>query len=120
MSLKKTSLLNVAIVEDSPNSATLIERHLRRLPAVGAIYLYDSAEAALIGIPPSRPDLVLMDIDLPGISSTECTRRLKSLLPRLRIIMVTVHDESDILDEALKNGADGYLTKPVRRPGAWT
>ncbi len=115
MSSKPTPLLRVAIVEDHPAHAEWLQHLLRRLPGVGAIRLYASAEEALAGLLRTRADVVLMDVHLPGISGQECARRLKTLLPRLRVIMVTVHDEPDVLAEALKNGVAGYLTKPVRR-----
>ncbi|NBV23066.1 MAG: DNA-binding response regulator [Proteobacteria bacterium] len=114
MSRSPAKPLRIAIVEDRPNQAELLRRRLKAQPGVGSILHYLSAEEALAGIFADPPDVVFMDVNLPGLSGLECTRRLKARLPELRIIIITVHDERDILDQALKNGADGYLTKPVR------
>jgi DNA-binding NarL/FixJ family response regulator len=60
-----------------------------------------------------RPDLVLMDITMPGCSGLEATRQIKAELPGTKIVMVTVSDDSDDLFEAIKSGADGYLLKDM-------
>ena len=79
--------------------------------------VYDTAEAALRqlpALPPElHPDVVLMDINLPGISGIECTARLKKIMPSVQILMVTVYADYDHIFEALKMGASGYLLKSV-------
>lgn len=61
-----------------------------------------------------RPDLILMDIDLPGTDGIEATRRLTAELPGVTVVMLTVYDEADKLFEAVKAGAQGYLVKSIR------
>jgi two-component system NarL family response regulator len=61
-----------------------------------------------------RPDIVLMDVTMPGTGGIEAARTLKQELPDTRIIMLTVREESDLLFEAIKAGADGYLLKTIR------
>jgi DNA-binding NarL/FixJ family response regulator len=61
-----------------------------------------------------RPDIVLMDIDLPKDDGVEATRRIKAVLPETSVVMLTVHDDADRLLEAIKAGADGYLVKNIR------
>jgi DNA-binding NarL/FixJ family response regulator len=76
---------------------------------------FASAEEALASFPLSQPEVVLMDIRLPGMSGIECTVRLKKLLPRTQILMVTVYTDNEYLFEALKAGASGYLLKCTDR-----
>lgn len=72
---------------------------------------FRTAEEALDRMPALRPDVVLMDINLPGMSGIECASKLKTLLPRTPILMVTVHSDDDRLFQALQAGASGYLLK---------
>lgn len=72
------------------------------------------AEGALTQAHALHPDLVLMDIDMPGEDGVIATRRLKEALPDIAVVMVTVHDDTDKLLEAIKAGAQGYLLKNIR------
>jgi len=72
---------------------------------------YADGESALRGIPASRPDVLLMDINLPGMLGTECVRRLKELTPGLPILMLTVYEDSEQIFKSLMSGATGYLLK---------
>jgi DNA-binding NarL/FixJ family response regulator len=79
--------------------------------------VYASAEEAMEMIPQSQPDVVLMDIHLPGISGIECIRQIKSECPSTQFIMSTVYEDDDNIFESLKAGASGYLlkkTEPVK------
>ncbi|MGH7980563.1 MAG: response regulator, partial [Limisphaerales bacterium] len=69
------------------------------------------AEEALKELPSVKPDVVLMDINLPGMNGVECVRHLRKLLPELHIIMLTVYEDTDNIFEALAAGASGYLLK---------
>ena len=60
------------------------------------------------------PDMILMDIGMPGCNGVEATRQIKAELPDVTIIMLTVRNEDDLLFEAIKNGAQGYLLKNIR------
>jgi DNA-binding NarL/FixJ family response regulator len=72
---------------------------------------YPDAETALKEIPRNPPDVVLMDINLPGIKGPECVRQLKTQLPFVQFLMLTVYEDSDSLFNSLKAGASGYLLK---------
>ncbi|GIW07547.1 MAG: DNA-binding response regulator [Dehalococcoidia bacterium] len=76
----------------------------------------EDAESALDQARAVEPDLVLMDIDLPGEDGVSATRRLKTEMPSVTVVMLTVHDDSQTLFEAIKAGAQGYLVKNVRSP----
>lgn len=104
-------MTTVALVEDSAPLRRNLERMLRRAPGVRCICSCGTAEAALEQIPRSRPDVVLMDINLPGASGIECTARLKSQLPAMQVIMLTVYEDTASIFSALKAGACGYLLK---------
>lgn len=61
-----------------------------------------------------KPDLILMDVQMPGMNGLEATRKIKQTLPNTVVVMLTVRDDDDKLFEALKNGAQGYLLKDIR------
>lgn len=72
---------------------------------------YANAEAALQGIKQSKPQVVLMDINLPGIDGIECTRLIRELYPDILVMMCTVFEDSEKIFDALKAGANGYILK---------
>jgi len=74
----------------------------------------EDAESALAQARALKPDIVLMDIELPGEDGVKATQRLKTELPAVTVVMLTVHDDSQTLFEAIKAGAQGYLVKNVR------
>jgi len=106
--------LRIALVEDQPE----IRENWRRL--IGSFQDFNfvcacaSAEEALHAVPPARPDVVLMDIFLPHMSGIECTARLKALLPKTRIVILTAIDDDELVFPALEAGADGYLLKRTK------
>jgi DNA-binding NarL/FixJ family response regulator len=102
---------SVVVVEDDAR----LQQHLIRLldipPDITCLGAVSSAEEALEKIPKYQPDVVLMDIKLPGISGIDCIRDLKSQLPRMEVVMLTAYEEEDNIFRALKEGASGYLLK---------
>lgn len=72
---------------------------------------YANAEEAMANMETDRPELVIMDINLPGISGIECTRILKLRYTHLQILMCTVSEDDEKIMDALKAGASGYLLK---------
>jgi DNA-binding NarL/FixJ family response regulator len=105
------NMIKVGLVEDSAPMRQNLERMLRRAPGVRCVCACSSAEEALDQIPRASPDVVLMDINLPGASGIECTAVLKQSLPALQIIMLTVYEDTASIFSALKAGACGYLLK---------
>jgi DNA-binding NarL/FixJ family response regulator len=85
-----------------------IFRAAGNIDCVGA---YVSGEEAIENIPSKGPDVVLMDIKLPGMSGIECAAQLKRALPALRILMLTAYEDTERIFRALRAGADGYLIK---------
>lgn len=103
--------LRVALVEDDERWRCSLEQLLRETPDVECVGSYASGEAAVADLPRRRPQVVLMDINLPKMSGVECTRQLRLLLPAAQIVMLTVYDDSDRIFQALQMGANGYLLK---------
>jgi DNA-binding NarL/FixJ family response regulator len=101
----------VVIVEDDRAVRENLEALIRtddRLRLLGA---FASAEDALRELPLLQPSLVVMDINLPRMSGIDCVVRLKILLPRVLVLMLTVYEDDDSIFRALKAGANGYLVK---------
>src|SRR5205823_759363 len=76
---------------------------------------WGDAESAVINLPEKKPNVVLMDINLPGISGVEAVRKLKPLLPATQFIMLTVYEDADHIYNAMAAGATGYLLKQTPR-----
>lgn len=103
--------IRVSLVEDDPALRENLRHFLRLAPDLRVVSEHASAEAALRELPELRPDVVLMDINLPGMSGIDCVRRLKARLPDVQVLMVTVYDDGDRVFKALLAGANGYLLK---------
>ncbi len=103
--------MKVALVEDNDAYRQTLARLLGRAPDCQCIGQCATAEAALAELPALRPEVVLMDINLPGMNGVECVRRLKEQLPQTQIVMLTAHEDTDNIFNALAAGATGYLLK---------
>jgi DNA-binding NarL/FixJ family response regulator len=108
---KQDSTVTVAIVEDNAGVRRNLQQFIDEAPGFRCLCACDSGEQALKLIPPQPPDVVLMDLHLPGCSGIEATSRLKELLPDLQVIILTVYDDVDRVFKALRAGACGYLLK---------
>ena len=106
--------LQVAIVEDNARVRQALAKIVRNEPDCECVGEFATAEAALAGIAMRPPQVVLMDIDLPGLDGIECTRQLLEKLPATQVLMLTVFQDADSIVAALAAGAVGYLVKPVR------
>jgi DNA-binding NarL/FixJ family response regulator len=104
-------VIQVALVEDDPNLRANLTAMLNSSLGFHCQGAYPDGLAALRGIPTKRPDVVLMDINLPGMLGTECVRQLKDLTPHLPVLMLTVYEDSEQIFKSLMAGATGYLLK---------
>ncbi len=104
-------MIKIAIVEDNQTTRESLEKMVNVSPEFHCICACESAEEALAVLPALRPDVVLMDIQLPKMSGVECVTRLKEALPSAQVIMVTVYQDPDRIFRALRAGASGYLLK---------
>ncbi len=107
--------ITVSIVEDNEQLRGTLARVLDRAEGFRCLGQHPTAEAALEAIPQEKPDVVLMDINLPGINGVECVRRLKSILPATQVVMLTVYEDTENIFNALAAGANGYLLKRTPR-----
>lgn len=103
--------ITVCIVEDDAGIRESIVDYLARVDGFDCVGAFESGEEALKMIPVLNPTVVLMDINLPGMSGVQCVKELKSRMPKLQCLMVTVYENSDRIFEALSAGACGYLLK---------
>lgn len=104
-------MTKVAIVEDNKTTREALETIVNMSPDFRCICTCPTAEEALRVLPEKKPELVLMDIQLPNMSGVECVAKLKELLPNIHAIMVTVYEDPDRIFRALRAGASGYLLK---------
>ncbi|HOC56933.1 MAG TPA: response regulator transcription factor [Verrucomicrobiota bacterium] len=106
--------ITVAIVEDNDQLRGTLARVISRAEGFKCVSQYANAEAALAGLPKDAPEVVLMDINLPGINGVECVRQLKQLAPKIQAVMLTVYEDTDNIFNALAAGAAGYLLKRTK------
>lgn len=106
--------ITVSIVEDNEQLRTTLARVINRAEGFRCLSTYGSAEAALESLPGDRPNVVLMDINLPGMNGVECVRQLKQLVPTVQVLMLTVYEDTENIFNALAAGATGYLLKRTK------
>jgi DNA-binding NarL/FixJ family response regulator len=104
-------MINISIVEDQPDMRESLAECLGNVPGLRCVGAHASAEAGLREIPKENPDVILMDINLPGMNGIQCVTRLKKLLPQIQILMLTTYDDGDMIFDSLRAGANGYLLK---------
>jgi len=107
----KEKKIAVSIVDDETDLRESIIRYLDLSGEFQCVSGYARAEDAVAGLPDDGPDVVLMDIKMEGMNGIECVRRLKEKIPLVQIIMLTVFEDSDLIFDALRAGATGYLLK---------
>jgi len=103
--------ITVSIVEDNDQLRGTLARVISRSPGFECLAQYVSAETALEAIPNERPNVVLMDINLPLMNGVECARRLKQLAPEIQVVMLTAYEDTENIFNSLAAGASGYLLK---------
>lgn len=107
--------LRVSIVDDDEPISLILSDLIRESKNLEFVSAYNDSEVAVQRLPADRPDVVLMDINMPGANGIECVRRLKPELPNTQFLMLTVYADADYIFAALAAGATGYLLKGTRR-----
>ena len=107
--------ISVSIIEDDASVRKILATWVSRAKNFRCVSQHADAEDAFKKLPGQKPDVVLTDINLPGVNGIQCVRRLKVALPTAQFLMLTVYEDSDHIFEALAAGASGYLLKRTPR-----
>jgi DNA-binding NarL/FixJ family response regulator len=110
-------LIGVCVVEDDSGLRRNLSRIINQATGMRCLGSWPEGTPALQEIPALQPDVVLMDINMAGMSGIECTARLKQICPKTQVIMVTVYNDSENIFRALQAGACGYLLKRTSATG---
>jgi len=103
--------ITISIVEDNDKLRGTLAKVIGRAEGFRCVSDYATAEDALAALPKVKPEVVLMDINLPGMNGVECVRKLKALLPQTQVMMLTVYEDTENIFNALAAGANGYMLK---------
>jgi DNA-binding NarL/FixJ family response regulator len=103
--------ITISIVEDNDKLRGTLAKVIGRAEGFRFVSDYGNAEDALADLPKIKPEVVLMDINLPGMNGVECVRKLKTILPQTQVMMLTVYEDTENIFNALAAGANGYLLK---------
>jgi DNA-binding NarL/FixJ family response regulator len=106
-----SGLIRVCLVEDDRTTSEGLVKLLRHAADLVCLGAFPNAKEAQQNIPRLAPDVVLMDINLPEENGIDCVAKLKSACPRIEFLMLTTYDSSQLIFDALKAGASGYLLK---------
>ncbi len=110
------STIRVALVEDRAEERETFAELLNSSPGFACVAACASAREALRVLPDCKPDIVLMDIQMPGMSGIDCVRQLQPMLPQTQVMMLTVVEDYERIFQALAAGATGYLLKKTEGP----
>jgi DNA-binding NarL/FixJ family response regulator len=108
-------MIAVSIVEDIKDVRESLQRMIGSAPGFLCLSAYSNAEDALNELSQINPDIVLMDINLPGMNGIECIKKMKAICPRMQFMMFTIYEDSEQVFNALAAGASGYLLKKTPR-----
>ncbi len=103
--------INIAIIEDVEEFRTALQLMLNATPGLACNHTYSNGESALEGIPKHQPDIVLVDINLPGINGIIVMDKLKAKYPKIQFMVLTVFEDDEKIFQALSAGASGYMLK---------
>lgn len=103
--------IRLMLVDDHDVVRTGLKSYLETQPGLRVIAEANSGEAALLLVPETCPDVIVMDITMPDMDGLEATRRLMETYPKIKILALTVHEDKQYLFEMLAAGASGYVTK---------
>ena len=105
--------ITIVIVEDDEETSESLVELLAGETRVRCLGVYSTGESAVREIPSLKPDVALVDINLPRMNGIECVARLKKIMPGIQVLMLTKYEESDLIFNSLRAGASGYLLKKM-------
>lgn len=106
-------MITVSLVEDHAGTRENLISLITGAEGLRFVAAYANGEEALRMLPTHRPDVALVDINLPGMTGIECVTRVKKLFPSVAILMLTTYGESELIFNSLRAGARGYLLKKM-------
>ncbi len=106
-------MITVSLVEDHAGTRENLISLITGAEGLRFVAAYANGEEAVRMLPAHRPDVALVDINLPGMSGIECVTRVKKLFPGIAILMLTTYEETDLIFNSLRAGARGYLLKKM-------
>lgn len=106
--------IKIAVVEDEPAVRRNLVAILETQRGIACVGDFRTGEEALGKLAGEYPDVILVDINLPGMDGVEFVRQVSAARPDTKLIMLTVHDDTDAIFQSLQAGASGYLLKPAR------
>ena len=112
---REAVVTTVLVCDDAPLAREAVRRAVGSVPGVDRVTAAGSGEEVLARFPLERPDLVLMDVRMPGIGGIEATRRLVHQHPGIAVLMLTMGEDPDGVARAVAGGARGYLAKDATR-----
>jgi DNA-binding NarL/FixJ family response regulator len=104
-------MITISIVEDQREMRESLTEYLGNAPELQCVGAHATGEEGVRNIPKENPDVALIDINLPGMNGIQCVARLRKLLPRIQVLMLTTYDDGDLIFDSLRAGANGYLLK---------
>src|ERR1035438_2674481 len=107
--------ISVSIVDDDAPARGILAEWVRGADGFKCVGVHENGEIALAALPQEKPSVVLMDINMPGMSGIECVRRLKPQMRDTQFVMLTFNEGPDPIFKALSSGASGYLLKRTPR-----
>lgn len=108
-------MITVSIVDDDAPARGILTEWIRSADDFQCVGVHENAEVAAVALPKEKPSVVLMDINMPGMSGIECVRRLKPQMMDTQFVMLTVYEDPDHIFKALSSGASGYMLKRTPR-----
>jgi len=104
-------MINVLVVDDQRLTHRLIETYLEPAPEIKIVGFANNGQEAIEQTPILKPDIVLMDVEMPTMNGLEATKIITQKFPLIKVLMLSIHDNENHLSQALQNGAKGYLLK---------
>ena len=111
---KKMPKYNILIVEDHPLTRQTLEYQTKKLANVTVLGALENGKLALEFVQNTKPDIILMDIDMPVMNGIDASVEIKKMYPKINIIMLTSHAERELVLDAFNSGANGYCIKDIK------
>lgn len=113
--MTNTQRIRVAVVEDNPFLLEALQAEIKHSEGLTCVGGFESCEEFLKAVAKVRPDVIIMDLGLPGMDGISCTIQIKRRWPRAKVLIFSTHETREKIVKSLTAGADGYLVKSTPR-----